>query len=366
MLFLYEIKKLYKNKLFFFLLVLFIAFDFFCIFTTCKPYLDETYKTETELTDRFEGKLTKEKVDEITYNYNRLEELVNNNAYSAEYSESSYTGYEYMDYNVFSKLNDELSRIYNFADKTDEIIEKINSYADFLSDNENDYLAGKYRKTADSISSREITEIHNYTAVNEYIDYDTSSLFIILLSAFTSVITFSKDREIVDILYTCTYGKAKIFSAKLMMIIFSSAVITFLFRLFDLIVFKSFIGLRGFTSPLFYLEKFEMTYFSGSVMSFSVLETVGVFLSVLIASMICVCVSVITYKADFSLLLSVTAALIIFSKGFSADDFNYPKYAFFLPIGYARLLLYLFISAVLVILAKILHKGSLKNGNIKA
>lgn len=365
MLFLYEIKKIYKNKIFLLLIALFIAFDFFCIFATCKPYLDETYKMETALTDRFEGKLTKEKVDEITNNYNRLAVLVNNNAYNTEYSESAYTGYEYMDYNVFSKLNDELSRIYNFSAKTDEMIESINASADFLSDNGNNSLAEKYRKTATAISHREITEFHNYSGVNEYINYNISSIFIILIAAFISVMTFSKNKELVDILYTCSYGKIKICSAKLMSVIFNSIIITFLFRIFDLLVFKSFIGLRGLTAPLFYLEKYEMTYFSGSVLSFSFLQTIGIVLSVLVASMVCACIAIIICGADFSLILSVVASLLICSKNFVPADFIYPKYIAFLPIGYARSLIYLALLILLITLTKILQKGILKNGNIK-
>ncbi len=365
MLFLYEIKKLYKNKIFLLLIALFIAFDFFCVFTTCKPYLDETYKMETALTDKFEGKLTKEKVDEITNNYNRLAELVNNNAYNTEYSESTYTGYEYMDYNVFSNLNDELSRIYNFSDKTDENIEKINISADFLSDNGSNCLAEKYRKTANAIAHREIKELHNYSGVNEYINYNMSSVFIILIVAFISVMTFSKSKELVDIIYTSSYGKNKICSVKLMSVIFNSVIVTFLFRIFDLIVFKLFIGLRGITSPLFYLEKYEMTYFDGSILSFSILQTIGIVLSVLVASMICACIAIIICGADFSLLLSVLVALLVSSKNFIPDDFIYPKNIAFLPIGYARLLFYLALLILLMFLTKILHKGILKNGNIK-
>ncbi|WP_177918434.1 hypothetical protein [uncultured Eubacterium sp.] len=366
MLFLYELKKLYKSRIFLIILALFIVFDFFCVYNTCRPYFsDNTYKSELKLTDRFEGRITRERVDEITENYSRLADLVDSNAYNTNYDSSTYTGYEYLDYNVLLKLNDELSRIYNFSANTNEKINAINSSADFLSNNGNDFLAEKYRRTASSIEHRQITEIHNYSGVNEYMNYDMSVIFVMLSAVFVSVISFSKDKELVDTVYTCSYSKTRICSAKIMSVIFNSVFISILFRLFDLILFNSFIGLRGITSPLFYLEKYEMTYFSGSILSFSFLQTIELALLTVVAAMLCSCISIIIQRAEFSLILSVLTALLIYLNGFISNDFDYPKYLGFMFIGYAKLFVLLAMFVLITISTKILHKGMLKNGNLK-
>jgi|GEM_PF-5578054 len=366
MLFLYELRKLYKNKIFLAVFVLFVVFDLFCIFNTCKPYFsDNTYRLELELTDQFEGEITREKINKITDNYNRLASLVDNNAFNTKYDSSTYTGYEYLDYNVFSRLNDELSRIYNFTTNIDEKIKNINASADFLSNNSNKSLSNKYKQTASSIEHRKITELHNYSGVKEYMNYDMSVIFITILAAYVSVISFSKDKELVDTVYTCSYGKVKICSVKILSVVFNSAVISILFSLFDLFLFKVFIGLRGITSPLFYLEKYEMTYFDGSILSFSILQSIERALLVVVTSMLCACISILIQKADFSLFLSVLVSLLINSKKIISDDFNYPKYFGFMLIGYAKFFALFAMCIFFMISIKILHKGMLKSGNTK-
>lgn len=366
MLFLYELKKFYQSRIFLIILATLIILDVFCVYNTCKPYfIDDTYKLEVKLTDRFEGEITREKVNEITENYIRLSELVDNNTYNKSYDPSTYTGYEYLDYNVFSKLNDELSRIYNFSTNTDEKIASINTTANFLSDNSNKSLSNKYRKISGDIEHRKITEIHNYTGVNEYMNYSMSIIFVLLLVVFISVVSFSNDKELVYTVYTCSYSKAKICSSKILSVIFNSILILIVFKLLDLVLFKLFIGVRGINSPLFYLEKYEMTYFDGSILSFSILQTLEAALLVVIVAMLCSCISIMIQRSEFSLIISVIVMLLIFLSNFISDDFEYPKYFGFMLTGYVKLFALFAISIIFVISTKILHKGMLKNGNIK-
>ncbi len=150
MLFLYEIKKIIKNKNFIMLLILFVVIDIACIFAKCSNYIsdtDKTYYKELKITNEYEGILTSEKVDSITENYERLSRIISY-GYSTDYDENTYTGYQMLDYYVYSSLNDELSRIYNFQNDIAEKTNSIKLKAEFFARNGNYTLSKQYTKTA--------------------------------------------------------------------------------------------------------------------------------------------------------------------------------------------------------------------------
>lgn len=378
MLFLYEIKKLYKNKVFLILLILFLILDLLSIFNICKDYISDdanVYKMEIGLTDTFEGKLTKEKVDLISNNYNRLSEIIDNNEYSTEYDESTYTGYQMMDYNVFSELNYELSRIYNFNNAVDEKIEEIQSAMKLYKENGNIKSYNQYDKIVKAITHRSIDEIHNYKGVNKYINYDLSVLFVIILSIFIAVSAFSSDKEMVDIVYTASRSKKSIFSAKILSIVFNVCTISIVFFALDLLMFKLIIGVRGINSPLYYLEDYSMTYFNGSILMFSIVNMFGKMICSVIISLVCCGLTTIIRKSTQSMIASV----IVFAACLNTtnikynplnliylrQDFMYPSFCGTLSLGYSKILVWFVISVAIALLVYLIQRRIMKYGNIK-
>lgn len=376
MLFLYELKKLYKNKVFISLLILFSLLNILCIYDTCKDYIsDDVYQTELSLTDKFEGTLTKEKVDTISENYIRLSDIINSNSYSTEYDNSTYTGYQMMDYNVFSKLNNEIYRIYNLKETTKETLDSINSSADFFKNCNNINQYNKYQKLANSITDRNITEIHNYTGVNEYINYNLSILFILVITIFISVFEFSSDKEMIDIIYTSSNSKKNIFKVKIASLLFNITIITIIFSILDLLTFKILIGNRGIFSPLFYLEQFSTTFFNGSIFSFAIINIIVKIICLIVISLFACCITIIIKKSNYSMIVSILALAFLLSTSnniynplnliYINQDFISPIFFCNLPLAYIKILIWFIVSIILIVLVYLIQKGIIKNGNIK-
>lgn len=368
MLFLYEIKKLFKNKLFVSILIILLAVNALSVYSVCRDYLtDDTYKLETNLTDKFEGEITKEKVDLITAEYARLAAIIDSNSYSTEYDSSTYTGYQMMDYNVFSQLYGEISRIYNFSNNTESKVNELKQAMKLFDENKNQRQYVKYEKTVNAISKRSINEIHNYKGVTEYHNYDMSFLLIAIISVLIAVLLFSTDKEMVDTIYTGSHSKKRIFSAKELTLLFAVVFVVALFKAVDFGMFKALIGLRGISSPLYYLEGYDFTSFNCSILCFTFLNFISITVKMFVVSNVCGFIAMIIRKSNYSMILSVAilGVFIAVAKLNINQDFIYPSYFGFVETGYAKIIVWFVVFVITALILHLTHKRIIKNGNIK-
>ena len=98
----YEFKKIYKNKVFWFTVMSLIILNIFMLSEDISPIVsDELYTPRKNLYNAVKGRLTKESVIYIDEKYGELSEKVETGNYSTEYTDGTYSGYIFGDYNLF-------------------------------------------------------------------------------------------------------------------------------------------------------------------------------------------------------------------------------------------------------------------------
>ena len=124
----YEFQKVFKNKTVLLCTCLFLLLNAFFAFQSAQKGKDvifhENEHTEA-LVQSLDGTLTKEKVDFVSSEYERLASSVAAGTFSTEYDENTYSGYTYGDYNLFSLLKEELDRIYLYPETLETAMQNL-------------------------------------------------------------------------------------------------------------------------------------------------------------------------------------------------------------------------------------------------
>ena len=278
----WEVKKILNIKGLTLFILAFMIFNCINIYRSYDPsYLnksnDDLLDAEIRMGELLEGKITQDKVNNFNSKYNEVIELYESNQLNStpDYSRF-YTGYVFGDYNLFTKINNELKRrltynqqisaLKNEAEEKAKIYETSSRY---------NYMLNK--TIVDSYGTRYIDSYYyNEPAINLF-TYNFSSILIILLIMFFCIPLFTNERDsdMLTIL-ACTkrgYLKRGIRADKIITMVMFVAFITILFTLSDFVMLKSALKFNGLTQPLFVLEKFKYTPTTMSIIAFYILCT---------------------------------------------------------------------------------------------
>lgn len=257
----YEFKKIYKNKVFWFTVMSLIILNIFMLSADISLIVsDELYTPRKNLYNAVKGRLTKESVIYIDEKYGELSEKVETGNYSTEYTDGTYSGYIFGDYNLFRELNEDLLRIYHYQERTSQMLEKVEANIDLFRIAGNENKCKIYKKIKSVVSKRDIHSLYDYTAVNHYINYDASSALLLIYISLVMPAVFSEEKEIHDLLDTTKTGHKKTEKWKLTFALIHNLILSFIVFTVDFMWFALFFGVEEMSAKLYYMSEYEYTW----------------------------------------------------------------------------------------------------------
>ena len=104
----FEVKKLVCKRIVYVIVVLSMLINGIYCFNSADRINSKKYKNASEcqknIYKKIEGKITQDKADFISTEYERLKKTIESGDYSKEYDETTYSGYIFLDYNIFKEI----------------------------------------------------------------------------------------------------------------------------------------------------------------------------------------------------------------------------------------------------------------------
>ena len=149
-------------------------------------------------------------------------------------------------------------------------------------------------------TGRAIPEFYLYDGWEALLSYDFSDLLILLLLILAVAPTFTREKEngMTFILSSCKRGRWPLLISKCGAGVIFAWILTILFALLNLLVFGLLCGFEGWGSPLYAIESYQYTPFSGSILLFygliCGLKAIGFSVTALLLIFLSACISKIT------------------------------------------------------------------------
>lgn len=259
-----EWKKIRKNRFLWIFVCLFFFINLYQIFNTYKFHkqTSEEYQNGYEkIYGELKGSITKEKVQFIIDKFNQTQlEQGTELDHAGEKNEEGYTGYVLGDQALMSDFYARMKYAYEYGQWSNQIVGTIEKNIDFFQKiNLNDQVR-KNEMLKEYFADRKLEEFFVMDQWIHYIEYDFSSLLMILLIAFCAVALVLEERQTeMELLIHTTYiGRKRNRMAKLLAVFLYVCLLTVFFRGMDLILFSWLFGYEGWNQPVYSLEVWQM------------------------------------------------------------------------------------------------------------
>lgn len=221
------------------------------------------------------GPITKETVGFVTSEYHRLSELTADGTYSREPQAGTYSGYLFGDFYLLHKyFYPYMEYSVKYPDYTDSVLAQASENLEFYQEVGNTEGAARNTYILQHYANRSIREFYLYDGWEALFAYDFSDLLILLLLILTIAPIFTREKEtnMTLILYSCKRGKWPLLTSKCCVSILFTSAMTILFSMANLLLFGLLCGFEGWNSPLYAIESYQNTPFTGSILLFYVLN----------------------------------------------------------------------------------------------
>ena len=305
----FEIKKIFTKSTLVLLLILLFA-NTINIAVNYNQTSDEiNERGYSNVYNRVKGTITNDKISFIAKNLEKMTNLVNENKYSSEeVDDDTYTGYVYGDMSVFQDIYNEM---YTAALYNESISEKLAIIEENISNAKQGSSKAVYEELKERMINRVILKYYNTAGMEAYLDYDFSTILIILLVITCVVQLYTIDRKSEMLLLIGTtkkyyeqYTRGKLLSV--FFIIFFSVIF---FRLVDYVIFKQFNYVEGFLNPLYSLPYFNFTYSNITIIGYLLVDIIYKILIIYFFALIIIVLSKFIKK---SFILVGISVLLIF------------------------------------------------------
>ena len=312
-----EWKKIRKNR---FLWIFFCLFFFVNLYQILHTY--EFYKQTSEeyqagyekLYSELKGSITKEKVQFIINKFNETKvEQGTELEYAGEKNKEGYTGYVLGDWALMSDFYDRMKYAYEYEQWSDQIVKKIEKNIDFFQGIGLNNQVQKNEMLKKHFADRKLQNLFVMDHWIYYIEYDFSSLLVILLIAFGTVSLVLEERqtEMEQLIDTTCIGRKRTKLAKLLAAFFNTCLLTVFFRGMDLILFAHLFGYEGWSQPIYSLEVWKMELYKMTMWQYVGMDVLLKLLGMMIFC--AVCLVVVRYgKNVFVIYICIVAILIGF------------------------------------------------------
>ncbi|HZK21939.1 MAG TPA: hypothetical protein VFC76_06650 [Oscillospiraceae bacterium] len=262
--FYFEFKKIVSRKIVLASIALFIVLDIAKIGLIYNQVVvgDSLYKGRQIVINQIKGTITNENLSFVIKNKRELDKLISDGSFCTEYSEDTYSGYQFGDRLIFNELYHSLDYAYHYTDNMESVRTKASGNISLFPSNS--YETKKSEKISDTYRDRKISEFYDTVGFENYLNYDFSALLILLLLLLIMSPVFSEEAEIkMDLLISSSpKGKASSANVKLAVCSLIAVVIPVLFCFLDYIVFDILFHFEGGTNPLYSIESFMYTPFN--------------------------------------------------------------------------------------------------------
>lgn len=257
----YEAKKVLHNKVFWILVLIFLCINGYRI-SQLGMYDAAVSEGEKQLYQMLKGEVTDEKIDFVVSNYVRYQEIVEEGTYSREENtEQTYTGYIHGDYVMFLELFTEWKELYEYRYYCQDIAERAAENVSFFEKRGNTFESVNNRKIIECYADREIQNFYHKDTVRRYLEYDFSSVFIILLILLvSSELIFVENKAKMNYIIDCSsYGETRLLKTKAVFLMFITTMLALIFYGADFIFFHLFYHIEGLSEPLYSIMEYKNT-----------------------------------------------------------------------------------------------------------
>ncbi|MEE1002520.1 MAG: hypothetical protein U0L17_02085 [Acutalibacteraceae bacterium] len=340
-----ELRKIFKRKSVIFISLLFLLINIGNILYTYdfSVIRDDGYY---KIYQKVEGEMTQEKIKYIVDNYKKLSEVIESGNYETEKpDEKFFTGYAFGDMGAFGTHKEEMERIFTYNHKIDKIKEVGKINIEFYKSVNNDYLAGLSEKICNTYGNRTINSYYELSGVDNYLNYNFSSILVMLLIIFTVSIVFSNEHQLNTYAIVKSAklgGRITAMSKQCAVIIFVFAVCS-CFYLSDFLTFLHIGNIFGLSAPIYQIKEFSLTPLTMSVWQFILFSFFIKLIGMVILSFIVLVLSALSRQniTPFVFSCMILFGMMYLSGTEKSDYFNFISLidckSLFLSVNFANI-----------------------------
>ena len=281
----FEFYKLFCKRSILVILLVFSVINLFKIQNEFQSYSYLADKGESkswssvywQLYEEYNGEMTMEKIDKLLALYHPLKEATADmTASTATDNPNTMTGNIYSDRNLLDKYYVEpMEQFYNYESLAEEVVEKARENVSIYEEKGQEYEVRKNSVIYNLYSGREILSFSYREMYNYYLNYDFSTVLILLLCLYGIVGTFVCEKETQMNMLLLTNpkgGKQTVFSKVIAVSLFVMAV-SLWFSALDYIGFTlSFGTAEGYDLPIYAIQNFSTSSVSWNLCWYSVVS----------------------------------------------------------------------------------------------
>lgn len=297
--------------------VLYIWYDYFWgdsgPFSYFWSHTKKNYKIHefyAQMYDKLDGELTKEKADFVVNENARLESITKDLTFSTEYNPDSYTGYLWSDYVLFNKyFYSPMKYMALYGLRNKEVVEKARENIGFYKKYGNKFEISKNEFIVTNYFGRNISYFYETQHWAKLLDYKLSDFLIILLAilGLTPIYVYEKETNMHELIASNLYGKISLSNIKILSSVIYVSFLVITFSSINIIAVGTLYGFNGLNMPLYAVEQYQYTPYSGSVLSFYLLFSLLKLLGMICFTMIILCISAVFRHEVFSYIFSMLA-----------------------------------------------------------
>lgn len=230
-----------------------------------------------EVYDKTKGPITSETAEFLVNEYQRLSQAVADGTYSRNLQEGTYSGYIYGDYYLFcSYFYPQMSYCVQYSSRMAERLEQEADNLKFYQSMGNKSMAAKSDYILRHYANRSITSFYLMDSWESLLKYNFSDLLILLLLILGVASSFTREKEtgMTMLLSSCKRGGWPMLASKCATAVFYAIGLTLVFSLLNLMTYGVLFGFQGLDCPLYAIETYQDTPFSGTVGQFYLLSCV--------------------------------------------------------------------------------------------
>ena len=316
-----ECKKILMDRWFLLFVVVFLVLQVVSIFLLhSNSYTASLSKNEKmayyELYQKTMGEITKEKIEFLIKENNRLETQVLDRTYSTEFDPDSYTGYVYSDYSMIHfHLYTPIKRLYEYNIKADEIVKRANENINFYEKNNNIYQSRLNKKISQKYGNRKITKFLELDGAESLLEGKVSAILLIVLLCILGIHIWISEREngMIYLLQTSYMGRRKIVSTKLMAYEIVCVGLVILFMTAKFVISHILYGSAYLTMPIYSIKGYEDTVLNSSIFIFYLIKGLLIWLALTEILLFISAISIRTKKKITAFLSIVIFLIFIFA-----------------------------------------------------
>lgn len=266
----------------------------------------------SEIYERACGPINEETAGFISSEYKRLVSLTADGTYSRKCQEGTYSGYLFGDFYLFHKyFYPSMEYSVKYPAYMDSILEQAKQNLELYREKGNTADAAKSVYILKHYTGRSIPEFYKYDGWEALLTYDFSDLLILLLLILGIAPVFTREKEtgMTLILSSSKRGGWHLLLSKCGSGGLFASVVTVLFSLENFLVFGVLCGFEGMYSPLYAIETYKHTPYTGTILSCyflcSALKIMGFSIITLVPTLLSACCRKTLYPCLFSLGIGV-------------------------------------------------------------